>query len=329
MSEKKAIGLRAKGHWKSILPQLGIDPKYLDGKHHPCPNTGEGEDRFRFANQHGRGSFFCACNNGKSDAFKLIECCLGMDYKTAARAIEELPGFEPDGDSEVRDPEAVRRDLNRIQEGCRAIGSRAKSEAYLAARGLILPRRAPIRDGRLNYAAGVIGTREVMDAMVSTFVTPAGEPSTLHITYLDGDQKADLKVSRVIATPIRAMAGGAVRLFHEDELEDTLGVGEGIETALAGSQMFKIPAWACLNAAMLEKFEPPKNIKRLVVFADNDSSYTGQHAAYSLAKRAKLVLKIPEVDVLVPGHRVNPRRADSDWNDLLLEVRNGKQDPGA
>lgn len=323
--EKTPIKDRVRGHWTTILPQLGIDPKYLDRKHHPCPRTGQGDDRFRFSNRDGKGNFFCACNNGKGDGFKLVECCLGMDYATAAKAIEELPGFEPDGGIEARDPEQVRRDLNRIQESCRELASRAKSEAYLASRGLILPRRAPIRDGHLNYAAGVIGTRAKLDAMVSTYVTAAGAPSTLHITYLEGERKAKLKVSRVIATPVRPMAGGAVRLFHEDELDDTLAVGEGIETSLAGAHLFGVPAWACLNANMLSQFIPPAKIRRLIILADHDSSYTGQHAAYSLAKRAKLTLRIPEVDVVTPGYTRDPAMADRDWNDQLLEVRSAKE----
>lgn len=323
MSEKRPIGQRAKGHWKSILPQLGIDPKYLDGKHHPCPRNGQGEDRFRFANQNGRGSFFCACNNGRSDAFKLIECCMGMDYATAARAIEQLPQFSPDADK-PRDEESIRRDILRIANHCRELNRRSTSEAYLAARGLVLPQAAPIRDGVVNYAGGVIGTDQKLPAMVARYDTPDGELATLHITYLDGTEKAKLKVSRVMMTPILPTAGGAVRLMELGD-SDIMGVAEGIETALSASQLFGgIPVWACLNAGMLEKFEPPAQIKRLLVFGDHDSSYTGQHAAYSLAKRAKLVKKIPEVKVLIPGMTANPELADTDWNDFLKEVRNGK-----
>ena len=41
---KSPVGIAAKGKWKSILKELaGINEKVLDGRHHPCPVTGEGE----------------------------------------------------------------------------------------------------------------------------------------------------------------------------------------------------------------------------------------------------------------------------------------------
>lgn len=327
MSEKKPIGQRVRGHWKSILPMLGVDERYLDGRHHPCPRTGQGEDRFRFSNRDGKGNYFCACNDGTGDAFKLIECCLGLGYAAAAKQIEQLPGFEPDAEK-PRDVEQIKRDISRIARHCRELDRRSTSEAYLAARGLVLPREAPVRDGVVNYAGGVIGTTEKLPAMVSAYQTKDGQLATLHITYLNGTDKAKLKVNRVVMTPLHPMAGGAVRLC---ELGDStvMGVAEGIETALAAAQLYGIPVWACLNAQMLEKFEPPAQITRLMVFGDHDKSYTGQHAAYSLAKRAKLVMKIPEVEVLIPGFTVDLDRGDTDWNDSLMEVRNAQANPRA
>jgi putative DNA primase/helicase len=52
------------------------------------------------------------------------------------------------------------------------------------------------------------------------------------------------------------------------------------------------------------------------IYADHDESYTGQAAAYALAKRIKIQAKrrAPrEVAVHVPRH------ADTDWADVLLE----------
>jgi len=43
---------------------LGVDPVFLDGKHHPCILCG-GKDRFRFDNKDGSGSYFCSqCGAG-------------------------------------------------------------------------------------------------------------------------------------------------------------------------------------------------------------------------------------------------------------------------
>jgi putative DNA primase/helicase len=89
---------------------------------------------------------------------------------------------------------------------------------------------------------------------------------------------------------------------------DTLGIAEGIETALAASQLFHLPVWACLNAGLLQKWEPPKTVKRVVIFADNDPSYAGQAAAYGLAYKLQSAF---DVEVRTPD---NP---GDDWNDIL------------
>ena len=49
---------RARGRWKEILPQFGIDPKFLTNRHGPCPLC-RGKDRFRFDDKDGSGSYFC------------------------------------------------------------------------------------------------------------------------------------------------------------------------------------------------------------------------------------------------------------------------------
>lgn len=47
---------RARGRWREILPQLGIDTSYLRTRHGPCPLCG-GKDRFRWDDNHPTCSF--------------------------------------------------------------------------------------------------------------------------------------------------------------------------------------------------------------------------------------------------------------------------------
>ena len=45
--QREPLADRARGRWAAILPQLGVSPSALTGKHGPCPLCG-GRDRFRF-----------------------------------------------------------------------------------------------------------------------------------------------------------------------------------------------------------------------------------------------------------------------------------------
>jgi putative DNA primase/helicase len=305
----------ATGKWKSILTALGIPEKVLDGKHHPCPCTGEGEDRFRFANRNGKGSFFCGCNDGRSDGFQLLKCKFGMDFKAAAEAVEKIIGKATDDDEESKkSPEVALRALKSIQSKLAPVGKEVGN--YLRNRGFYTQEiPSTLREAKLNYALGPIQVTGYHHAMVAKFVTKDGKPCTFHVTYVEDGQKAKHSRQRVIATPTCSMAGGAVRLFPIHE--GILGIAEGIETAMAARAIYNVPTWASLNAAMMEAFEPPEEVTKLVIFADNDKNYAGHKAAYALAHR--LAMKRSNIDVDV----VLPLLPGEDFNDELRRERNG------
>ena len=74
---------------------------------------------------------------------------------------------------------------------------------------------------------------------------------------------------------------------------------EGIETALAASALFDLPAAACLSAHGLSAFDWPPETRELYIAADNDLSRTGIKAAEALARRAHaagLTVKIWQPD---------------------------------
>ena len=130
--------------------------------------------------------------------------------------------------------------------------------------------------------------------MLATVAAPDGKALSIHRTYIQNGQKAP------VASPKKLMqgfpiAGAAIRLTP---ISQVLGIAEGIETALAASELFEVPVWSCISAQGVESFEPPAGVEHVIVFADNDLNFAGQAAAYRAANRLKL--KGFDVEVAVP-----------------------------
>lgn len=285
---------RARGKWREILPLLGIDPKFLVNKHGPCPLCG-GVDRFRFDDKEGAGTFYCnQC--GAGSGVTLLRKKHGWDHKTACDEIDKIIGAgvpEP-RPTKKENPANKRAALDRI-----IAGSTDPSivRAYLSERGLkVVP---PVLMGHPSLPYRPEGS---YPAMVAPVTGPDGSLQSLHRTYL-GDVPEKKKLTPCVET----IKGGAVRLF---EVKERMGVAEGIETAIACSEIFKIRTWAALSANNLAAFQPPEGIKRLLIFADHDTNFVGQKAAYDLAHR--LAKDIPDISVKIP-------LLPGDWLDVLNE----------
>ena len=110
-----------------------------------------------------------------------------------------------------------------------------------------------------------------------------GNRVSYKIIHLNPDgTKADVPIVKKTLPCERPMDGCAVRLYKADK---QLAVAEGIETALAYYQDNGIPAWALDNAQNMKKFVPPARVEQLIIIADMDDSFTGQAAAYELARK--------------------------------------------
>ena len=289
----------AQGKWKSVLTQLGVPANVLDGKHHPCPSNEQGEDRFRFADRNGSGNYFCTCSDGNKGGMALLMCCRSLSYADAAKEVERVVGVsQSEPEKERRDP---REALNKVRAVLKSVGPEVSG--YLKARGLTVP--PGIRQARLAYWHGGerLGT---YDCMVGLIVSPDGKPQSYHITYLQDGRKAEVPCARKVMTPVDTVTGGAIRLYPPAE---HMGIAEGIETAIAAHMLTGLPVWAAANANGVEKFIPPQECRHLTVFGDHDASYTGQAAAYAMAKRAIRAGFLCEV-ALPP--------ITGDWNDHLL-----------
>ena len=149
-----------------------------------------------------------------------------------------------------------------------------------------------------------------------------GELQGLHITYLQADYPKPcgedglhapewrklaashpdtgetLPAKKMKARYAGALNGAAVHLGTPDR-QGRLLAAEGIETALAASALFDLPAAACLSAHGLSAFGWPPETRELYIAADNDLSRTGIKAAEALARRAHaagLTVKIWQPD---------------------------------
>lgn len=282
---------RARGRWAEILtsPQVGIDESLLDGKHHACPACG-GTDRFRYVRDD-EGGFFCADLRG--DGFTLLQHLHGGDFASAAKMVESIIGRDDQWKPEPR----KRTYAERLQ----SIAKPAPRSRYLESRGLEM---APgLRFAyRVDYHDG--DTVRTFAAMLSP-VTRHGKFLTYHVTYLLNGAKAPVDPARKVL-PGPTLTGASVALYPPAE---TMGVAEGVETAIAAHMLFGVPVWSALSTSLMKSWEPPEIAKRITVFADHDPNAAGQAAAWHLCHRLRM--KGIEADVRMPT-------MFGDWNDYLL-----------
>jgi putative DNA primase/helicase len=304
---------RARHRWREILPQLGIETRFLVNKHGPCPLCG-GKDRFRFDDKDGEGTYICG-QCGAGNGLILVRKQNGWDFRTACDAIDKIIGAdapplknapaqskEPKKDDSKRRAEAIRRALAQAADP-------GVVDAYLSRRGIAA--RSPVLLGRarcpyFDEDRQFVGN---FPAVVAPILGPDGSLQSAARIY-----DADLgSLSRKKPLPpVKTISGGAVRLF---DAEEELGVAEGVETALAAHELFNVPVWAALSDVGLKSFQPPRGLLQLLIFGDNDPNFVGQAATFDLAKRlhqetkGQLVIE-PHIAPLV-------KTGKSDWLDVL------------
>ncbi|MGV0964209.1 MAG: DUF7146 domain-containing protein [Polynucleobacter sp.] len=306
MTRAKTADL-ARRKWRGILLQLGIDARFLTGKHGPCPMC-EGTDRFRFDDKDGSGSFFCSgCGPGGS-GFELLQRLNGWDFAAAASEVDKVIGrVQPEPAKPAVNSAKQRDDKNRLWRSAVQIGATDPTGLYLAHRGLSLPTTSDVlRFASYCPAPGEVGGRP---AMLAKITGADGRPVNLHRTFLTpAGRKADMDQPRA-TMPGDLPDGCAIRL---GPIAERMGIAEGIETALAASQRFGLPVWAAINATMLAKWRAPEGCKHVTVFIDNDVKFGGQAAGFTLSHR--LACR----DHLDVEPKVAPSPG-TDWADLTME----------
>jgi putative DNA primase/helicase len=260
------------GKWRSILGHLGYG-RLLGTKHQDCPIC-EAKKKFRFTDYKSNGEWICVC--GQGDGFDLLMQVEGSSFEVVAKQVDEVIGnndlketFQPQVDYEKR-----RKNLNALWAGAQDDNLVID---YLNSRGLKFPRCFRLNDLRGHpymYNADT-GKRQV--GMCALIRNSRGEPVSIHRTFCDPKAKK-------IMPPTQSIAGSGVQLGWNKKSK-CLVVGEGIETTLAGMQHAMVPGLAAISAHGMETLLIPKQFATIIILADNDRSFTGQKAAFTLARR--------------------------------------------
>lgn len=299
----------AKGKWRGILMALGMPESFLNNKHGPCPLCG-GENRFRWDNQEGKGTYICG-QCGAGGGIDLAMNYLGLNYREACDRVDAILGnVKPDAPSRPAMTESdIRNAFAGVWMSSEPVQPGDLVHQYLATRHLdelIYPKALRFAHALRDGEGGV---RPCMIAMVGRY----GEPKfdTMHRTFLrpDGLGKAEMESPRKLMPG--TLPDGACVMLSDWTESGPLGIAEGIETAMAASSIFNIPVWAAINSSMMKKWLPPPGCEEVVIFGDNDSNFTGHAAAYHLANRLA-VKGYPVGPVLFPS------RPDDDWADEHL-----------
>jgi len=289
------------GRWVDVLVALGVDRRYLVNSHGKCPFCG-GNDRYRFDNKDGNGTFFCN-HCGAGDGFKFLSKMFNWDFKKSVSEIRNIIGDCKKVIMTKKDPRIA---LKKIAQQSKPISEDSDIRKYLQSRGL---KSCPdsLQEAMLYYYEEGVQVGP-FPTMVARMVDHLGKGVSYHLTYTHNQQKLKCDSPKKVMTPVTTMKGSYVELFP---VEERICVAEGIETALAVHDFTGLPVISALNAQNLSALSLPDIVKKVEIWGDNDASYCGQRASFTLAE--KLVRKGIEVIVHIPP------KVGQDWLDKIME----------
>ena len=295
------------GRWPEIFSHYKLPP--ITGKNHfkgECPICG-GKGKFRIDNKDNRGTFICTCNSG--DGWRLLELTQGKDFRTLAKEIDQLIG---------NTYQRQQQNINPVQEYRSRVITKfstitplrnTPAQQYLSSRGI---HDLPATHVRFNSEEK--SNEGIFQSIWSIATDDRGAGCYLHRTFLVGEKKADIAANKKMTklqddNYLSFASSVAIRMFP---VSSTLGIAEGIETALSCKQIYGCNTWSTLNSNFLRKFRAPDGVIHLIIFADNDTNGAGLAAAFECGHRNILHNNdVETVSIRWPEH--------GDFNDMLLD----------
>jgi hypothetical protein len=247
-------------------------------------------------------------------ALEAVACDLRLDLGGSWTALKPRPKPSPT-DASSGDPTNAEQAIRRVwEQTIEPDGQEAEPmRRYLLRRGIeTLPNPSVVRfHPALGYYEDRV-KKGAYPAMIARVTSPQAALVSLHRTYLTREgRKAPVACRKKTMTACGPMQGGAIRLFPAGP---ELGIAEGIETALAVRERTGMPVWAALSATLLERWEPPADVRLVVIWADLDRSGAGQAAANGL--RDRLLAHGLQVALQIPPGPIPKGQKGLDWADL-------------
>ena len=354
-NKSDAVRTAAKGRWLEILGNLAPDlnDAIKNRPHHvPCPKNG-GTDGFRLFKDAGvTGGGISNLEGAMPDGFSLLMWLFDENFSNILNDVANYLNVGNWKDSDVQPRQVKRSDiykeesavdaqtLEKRRHNLREVWKNAipinhpnaqLARSYLNSRGLdinALNLKGLSKTMRLHRHLALWQDNNFLGyfpCLVSLVSYDDGKPATIHRTYLDANGR---KLTSAKGVPVNAkkimsscsnkrISGGAIRLGQPKG--GVLNVCEGIETALSVMLAKREATWSCISSTILAKFEPPKGITHINVWADKDREKNGRCAGYDDA--VKLFERMEEkgvvVHILLPNEDIQDGEKSVDWNDIL------------
>ncbi|WP_158006996.1 DUF7146 domain-containing protein [Piscirickettsia litoralis] len=337
----KQVREKAQNQWLCVLsglaPQLESALK-KPGRHVSCP-VHHGQDGFRlFKDVNETGGGICNSCGAKSDGFELLKWLNGWSFRETLEQVAAFLGvtsLHNQVDSHKQQPWLQHAQQQLTQQKKQSeqaafwitqVWNQAQPLGDDAVKRYLQQRRcftSHVSDCVRFHPALPYFDEEghrvgEFPAMVCSVQNAAGQIVTLHRTYLtnEGHKAPVEKVKKMMSIPDNlAVAGNAIRLVGPQG--SILGIAEGIETALSVYLATGIPTWSAMTATLLKSVQPPKSIRTVIIWADQDRSCAGEEAALILKER--LQQQGITVLVMLPDQCLLGDRKSVDWNDVWCQ----------
>lgn len=271
------------GRWRQTLEGYGC--QLPSGRHHgPCPVCG-GKDRFRFDDKDGRGTWFCSkCEPQSGGGLLLLSRYLG---KSTLETAKELIGDDYERSAapvrqHVDNAAVAKANAEQAAKGAQMMlsGAVMRSHQYMDGKGL-LGEWLTNGEVMIDYTGARIGVGELL--LIPAYKN--GLLVNMQKINLDGEK--------------RPITGGYMSgVYHcIDGKTKAIAIVEGFATGVTVNRMTGYMVYCAFmagNLAEVTKFVREQHPDaKVIMFADNDESRTGQAKAEAAAIPINALVALP------------------------------------